>query len=338
MLLAHATRAWRQGIRTLIAINGSDEDAKKLTDKYSEEHNEFYVAAPDDGEGYWGDKDHGHYPGDPRAAYAPVLAHRYFKGNYKWMLHGDDDTLFFLHAVKTLLKDYDHNTIHAITDRIDGARCVPCFFDRNNPPTGDLRGVGPPQTKPLDVSIQITNACPYCKSSMESPEWLAAGWSGTAWYGGAGLILSKAAMDHLTAEKDQYLNCLLNSKCLGGDCLLSMCLWSAGVVFTNPGYDLAHGSSDYIIFVADWRQSDEESHKKTPLADLISNTCDYNCKWRIRNQSRAAVTLLDAMTDFKSDQSIVKDTNSLSRERHRRALHEEAVQLVDSMPDFTPDP
>eukprot|EP00798_Chlamydomonas_sp_ICE-L_P023136 gene23136-30340_t len=204
MLLVHATRAWRQGIRTLIAINGSDEDAKKLTDKYSEEHNEVYIAAPDDGEGYWGDREHGHYPGDPRAAYAPVLAHRYFKGNYKWMLHGDDDTLFFLHAAKTLLKDYDHNTIHAITDRIDGARCVPCFFDRNNPPTGDLRGVGPPQTKPLDASIQITNACPCCKSSMESPEWLAAGWSGTVWYGGAGLILSKAAMDHLTAEKDQY--------------------------------------------------------------------------------------------------------------------------------------
>eukprot|EP00798_Chlamydomonas_sp_ICE-L_P023139 gene23139-30343_t len=166
---------------------------------------------------------------------------------------GDDDTLFFLHAAKTLLKDYDHNTIHAITDRIDGARCVPCSFDRNNPPTGDLRAVGPPRTKPLDASIQITNACPYCKSSMESPEWLAAGWSGTAWYGRAGLILSKAAMDHLTAEKDQLLNCLLN------------------------------------------------------------------------NKNSAAVTLLEAMTEFTSDQSIIKDANSVSRERHRRALHEEAV-------------
>eukprot|EP00798_Chlamydomonas_sp_ICE-L_P023137 gene23137-30341_t len=116
-----------------------------------------------------------------------------------------------------------------------------------------------------------------------------------------------------------------------------MCLWSAGVVFTNPGYDLAYGSSSHIIFVADWSQSDKESHKKTPLAHLISNTCGYNCKWRIRNQNRAAVTLLEAMTDFTSDQSIIKDANSVSRERHRRALHEEAVQLVESMPDFTPD-
>eukprot|EP00798_Chlamydomonas_sp_ICE-L_P012435 gene12435-15634_t len=115
MLLAQATRSWRQGIRTLIAINGSEEDANKLTNKYSEEYNEFYVAAPDDGEGYWGEKLHARYAGDPRAAYSPVLAHRYFKGKYKWMIHGDDDTIFFLHAVRTLLKDYDHQTIHAIS-------------------------------------------------------------------------------------------------------------------------------------------------------------------------------------------------------------------------------
>eukprot|EP00798_Chlamydomonas_sp_ICE-L_P003805 gene3805-13875_t len=88
MLLAHASRAWRQGIRTLIAINGSDETAEKLTKEYSKEHNEFYVTAPDDGN---------------------------FKGDYKWMLYGDDDTIFFLHAVKTLLKDYDHRTIHALS-------------------------------------------------------------------------------------------------------------------------------------------------------------------------------------------------------------------------------
>eukprot|EP00798_Chlamydomonas_sp_ICE-L_P023135 gene23135-30339_t len=283
MLLAHATRSWRQGIRTLIAINGSDEDAKKLTDKYSEEHNEFYVAAPDDGEGYWGRR-HSHYAGDPRAAYAPVLAHRYFKGNYKWMLTGDDDTLFFPHAVKTLLKDYDHNTIHAISDRTERATCVPCFFDRNNPPTGDLRGLGPPLTKPLDASIQITNACPFCKSSMESPEWLAAGWSSSGLYGGAGLILSKAAMDHVTAEKDQWLNCIINSEGQGWDHLLSTCLWSAGVSFTNPGYAYAYGYNYYTVFKADWTQSDMESHFKTPLQTLVSDTCDYNCKWRIRNQ------------------------------------------------------
>eukprot|EP00798_Chlamydomonas_sp_ICE-L_P012433 gene12434-15632_t len=54
-------------------------------------------------------------------------------------------------------------------------------------------------------------------------------------------------------------------------------------------------------------------------------------------QAKAAFLLLDAMTDFASDQSISKDANVSSWSKHRRALHEEAVQLVESMPDFTPD-
>mgnify|MGYP001807589957 CR=1 FL=1 len=36
------------------------------------------------------------HPGDTRAAVTPFLAHKHFGETYKWMLYGDDDTLFYM--------------------------------------------------------------------------------------------------------------------------------------------------------------------------------------------------------------------------------------------------
>eukprot|EP00798_Chlamydomonas_sp_ICE-L_P003746 gene3746-13806_t len=322
LLLAHATRAWRQGIRTLVAINGSDEMAKRLTKEYSNEHNEFYVAAPDDGEGYW--------------AYGPVLAHRYFKGDYKWMLHGDDDTIFFLHAVKTLLKDYDHQTIHAISapqspkhlspfpDRTFFATCVPCFFNPDNPPTGDLRGVGPPLTKPLDPSGQGSD------SVVSTGIWRA----GVAHTNPSYAYAEANTTQHNTTSDNTAHPTLTGTRAKGSDGIVSGCIVKFGVAYTNPGYVYAYNDSLYQVFQSDW--PDQNSHLTTPLAKLVSDKCDYRCKWRIRNQAAAVImsiavqnsaafTFLEAMTDFTSDESIHKDVNILSWDKRKRALHEATI-------------
>lgn len=65
--------------------------------------------------------------------------------SYKWMLYGDDDTLFFKEAALELLAPFDHDLPYAVTDNIwfeadvsarppfrhpalDAPRCLPCHF------------------------------------------------------------------------------------------------------------------------------------------------------------------------------------------------------------------
>eukprot|EP00798_Chlamydomonas_sp_ICE-L_P003750 gene3750-13810_t len=234
-----------EGVRTLIAINGSDELAEQMTKKYSEEHNEFYAYAPDDGEGYWG---------------------------------SDDDTIFFVHAAKTLLKNFDYRGLHAITDRNwFKETCVPCNFDPNNPPSGDVHGFGPSEAKPLSSNVTMVKACPSQRN-----------------YGGAGVILSKGMMDFL-ANNDTYFNCLMETYVNASDHLISECLWKNNIAFTDPGYIMAHGGDvNYRAFMPEWPT--KTHHEGTQLARLVKGSCDYLCKWRIRNQAshHVKVRILDS--------------------------------------------
>ena len=38
-----------------------------------------------------------------------------YKGNYSWMLYGDDDTLYFVDSVSDLLQDFDPSLPYFIT-------------------------------------------------------------------------------------------------------------------------------------------------------------------------------------------------------------------------------
>ena len=69
-------------------------------------HNEFWGDYPDIWDEPWGRV---HRPFDSRAAMAPFVAHQLLKKegvDYKWMLYGDDDTMWFMSAVVDLLRDY----------------------------------------------------------------------------------------------------------------------------------------------------------------------------------------------------------------------------------------
>eukprot|EP00198_Chlamydomonas_reinhardtii_P009698 XP_001699035.1 predicted protein [Chlamydomonas reinhardtii] len=74
--------------------------------------------------GYWEDDSiargtwRGGNVGDTRAAVTPFLAHKHFGETYKWMLYGDDDTLFYMSGVIKLLEQFDPEQPLAITDNI----------------------------------------------------------------------------------------------------------------------------------------------------------------------------------------------------------------------------
>ena len=66
--------------------------------------------------------------GDSRAALAPVLAHKTLPpGSFKWMLFGDDDTIFFVDSVLEFLQDFDPDLPYFISG--SALVCVPgCFI------------------------------------------------------------------------------------------------------------------------------------------------------------------------------------------------------------------
>ena len=70
------------------------------------------------------------YPGDQRAALAPFLAHRELGDSFKWLLYGDDDTVFFPDAALSLASTLDPALPYVVTDNIWWS---PLFGDAYHP-------------------------------------------------------------------------------------------------------------------------------------------------------------------------------------------------------------
>lgn len=236
LVLAQATRAWRSGIRTYIATNSSEE-AQALSDLYRDqlELYDFFPDEPEENKDNW----RANYAGDYRAGLAPWLAHRFLKGKYKWMLYGDDDTLFFMPGVRRLISQYDPSVPLALTDnlwynfthpRLEAPRCLPCAFDTKQL-AARQRAAYVPQ-----------RGCPHCTRDMACPADLASqtnrsncGFTGA--HGGAGVIISVAMMERLSF--DDAVACMAKiDYCSGSDCLFSECMWAGGYGFTDPAYAL----------------------------------------------------------------------------------------------------
>ncbi|KAG2453861.1 hypothetical protein HYH02_002068 [Chlamydomonas schloesseri] len=149
-LLAQATRSWRRGIRAFIAINNT-RDVDELN-QHNQVHRERYEYFPDEGEGDLGPRFHGFMRGDSRAAIAPFMAHEHFGESYKWLLYGDDDTIFYMPAVKQMLAHLDPELPYAISDNLwyrsrhpnlFAPRCLPCHMAVDaDPPPPPVHGEG----------------------------------------------------------------------------------------------------------------------------------------------------------------------------------------------------
>jgi hypothetical protein len=110
--LAHTTRCMRRGIRTFISIE--DENAVGLLNEEARLHRETYAFFPDSNQSKPSRR--GRHEG--RWLMTPILAHLHYKSSYKWMLLGDDDTVWLPTGVLTLLRPYDHTLPYLISDSI----------------------------------------------------------------------------------------------------------------------------------------------------------------------------------------------------------------------------
>lgn len=110
-----------QGVRTYVAGNSPAPDVLVQEGKL---HNETWSYYPDDA------PLRSLYGGDTRAALVPYLAHASFGDTYKWLLYGDDDTVWFMESVMRLLQDFDPDLPYFITGQyrcLESSAACPVF-------------------------------------------------------------------------------------------------------------------------------------------------------------------------------------------------------------------
>jgi hypothetical protein len=201
-------------------------------------------------------------PGDYRYAHAPLTAHAWKK--YKWMLYGDDDTMWIMDSVARFLEPFDHTIPVMLSDNFwkcmgktyitQGARVC---YDRNqdvprcSPCHGPLvpgLARGCPCRTPQDACAASLPPTLYWRDGIEKnfsyvPEKCIAGEYRYHHYGGAGLILSVAAVEELVAQKEEYNKCVLKYRSRGSestfefkDFIAGRCIQDTiGLGYTEPG-------------------------------------------------------------------------------------------------------
>ncbi|KAG2453869.1 hypothetical protein HYH02_002076 [Chlamydomonas schloesseri] len=315
MLLAKSTRAWRRGLRGFFLTDVND--TAKLAELNAEGaagHAEAYAYFPNDGEPGLGGLRHGRMAGDTRAAAAPFAAYRHYGDSFKWMLYGDDDTLFYLDALKHMLSEHDPELPLAFSDNLwyDGRhpnphapRCLPCGMTHEELPTlaevlstphmqAQIRkGFHPPISE--EVAMEIARnatpspgrkfvprpACPYCTPKDACPEVpdprRPCKPSGA--HGGAGMVFSVGLFRHVAFP--DFLKCITSlEEVPGGDYLMSYCLWQAGIAFTDPG-PIVRARYDPRFYV--FSGNAVMGYLFDPIGMLTHGRCDALCRWAMRN-------------------------------------------------------
>ncbi|KAG2452949.1 hypothetical protein HYH02_002286 [Chlamydomonas schloesseri] len=266
--VVEASRSWRQGVRTHVVVDDMVPlDALRAA---GARHNETFSALPD-------------LPGMPtslRHVMAPLLAHTAHGGRYKWMLLGDDDTLFSLPAVLGLLREMrlPHTEPLAVSDFLvhcrheasakpgtPGAKryTAPVTRDPRCPAAPAASATGArdaPPTPPCILSPQSTQPPRFRPHPDCPPE------GRTSFYGGAGVILSHGLMQRLArhnlhaqpvlaseaaasaagATDASFYAVAMSTYSLAGDTLMSEAWRRAGFSFTAPPplpYELPQHSS-----------------------------------------------------------------------------------------------
>lgn len=244
--LVHVGAAWREGIRSMILLD--DKDWVGSLDASEAHASETY--------GYFPDNDlwtRFAKRGDRRMNVALIDAHQKYGQSYKWMLAGDDDTVFFRHNLEAMLADYDHNLPYVITDNVwwmnsvgstvyderrnqsityhphwGYPRCLPCHFRREDAAGPKIPGrpelpVGCPCTVERACSLDPA-ACKHPKFRVPSP------------HGGSGMVISRGLFEALDLERLEHCFKRSIGEYTGSDHLLAVCLWQQHVALTDPGH------------------------------------------------------------------------------------------------------
>ncbi|KAL3145530.1 hypothetical protein ABBQ32_003355 [Trebouxia sp. C0010 RCD-2024] len=278
--LIQAGRQWHKGMKTVVTVNNVE-----LVKKYAAEAesvNEVWLSYRDDVPPL-----RAKHPGDPRAALTPWLAHQAVNGTgYKWILYGDDDTLWFTGGVLNLLKDLDPQMPYVITDNmwwsdVEGAvgsqpnvrapRCLPC----NHSTAGfedvlDKRPFDAPQGCPCTAEslCKAPELAHFFSAKCDVPRHGSRTYS---MHGGAGTIISIGMLQTISLEWMEQ--CIWSEQAPGGDGLLMACLWKAGYAVTDPGFSFYHPELRMFDPI-----SQEGRQLLYAFTEGLSGGCDSSCQ------------------------------------------------------------
>jgi len=242
--LIQASWLWRKGLRTVVAVN--DTDLAEAFNQVADAWQEKWVHWPDD------EPLRGNYRGDTRAALVPFLAHQTLGDSYKWILYGDDDTLWFVDNVLDLVKDFDHNLPYFITDNIwwssvnntigsqpnlEAPRCLPCNYSTYGAkPEGNMRFDAP---EGCPCTPQLLCAASHRQQfdlDCDIPLHLVPAFSTRTYsmHGGAGGLMSVGLLRSVSIREME--DCIVqHGHSTGGDAFITICLWKLGFAHTDPG-------------------------------------------------------------------------------------------------------
>jgi hypothetical protein len=276
-----------------------------------------------------------HYYG--KAAMVPSMAHEHFvsvvddddgssndntttdnnNSLYKWMLYGDDDTVWFMDRVIDIVQTLDPELPWFLSDHMwfwgykdaiykkvnhpaaDAPRCVPCGFNLKS----KLTGKGDQSQLPFEPP----EACPYCTwdllcqhdtnrtsvyqqpTEKERAQGKKCGFKRKypqegeyLVHGGGGIILSIGLMKLLSV--DYMMTCIKEqfkpNQVFGGDTLFSHCTFLRNIAPTDPGY---------FFLNAPYNTFDQGGQLVLPIMDEMyrylkkGECCDAKCRERIGN-------------------------------------------------------
>ncbi|KAK9816722.1 hypothetical protein WJX72_004239 [[Myrmecia] bisecta] len=189
---------------------------------------------------------------------APFLANKTaMPGSWKWMLYGDDDTVFFPDNVLKLVESLDHTMPYFISDAIwypqmqdgkevhvhpnpDAPRCLPCGYAAN---VSGIRRSGfnamPACPCTVEAACYMDNLGAFDRAN--SCSWAKAGLGG--WYfihGGSGAILSWGLMQ-LRSFEDIEAQVRAKTWFGSGDSVLTETVAvQMGILPTDPGFGVQH--------------------------------------------------------------------------------------------------
>ena len=270
--LARASRCMRKGIRTFIALENETLVEELNRDKTCEDT--YYAFFPDSP--LMVPSRRGRHEG--RWLMTPILAHEHYKGKYKWMLLGDDDTVWLPTGVETLLSAYDFTQPYFISDSvsqleaIEGRNtpsmmvgkadsntiCLPCHTpqsvaDKLWDGLPDVRGC--PCTSDLGCSMRRALSEFDARAMKFKPDFLGSKsklcTSPTSAVGGHGIILSATLMDEFEKKgfADKARIMASQQMRLWGDYALAQLIFDLGFSLTFPIESLsATGHIDHALF------------------------------------------------------------------------------------------
>ncbi|MEW5298829.1 MAG: hypothetical protein WDW36_001908 [Sanguina aurantia] len=294
--LVDASRAWRAGLRSFIMTNDSTYVEQHSTAGAA--YHEHYAHFVDDSEEAGTMR--GQMSGDTRWALAPVLAHQYYQqhaSDWRWMLMGDDDTLFFMHGVRKLVEHYDHNLPYLISDNVwhssrhpspQAPRCLPCHFDMAavnlTTATSCLHApAGLSQVYNGHRLWDLHHGAALCFAAGYHTSPIAECLTGNI-HGGGGFLVSRALFLQLDPQLliDHIVGMQPHS-CSGSDCMLTRAIYNLlDITVTDPGYALPNDDATYtrsLVFADSYMIGKENAVIHSDPASIASKgECDGYCR------------------------------------------------------------